>query len=509
MPENSKKLILGSVMRSLTLLANVIIGFFLMPFIIDALGDHWYGFWAIAGSLVGFYGLLDFGLSLTTQRNVAHALGSGRTQDVNGWMSTAVVVFSGAGLFIVIALIPVIMWVPAFIDDPGSARTLQYVIGILGLNVALSLPFRAFHGLLAAKLRFDLLSSLELTKLALRTALIIYIVGSDSSIVSLALITFASDLSVRFGQLLLAWYLHPTLKIQPRLFTKQMFAASVNYSKFVFLTSIAERVRMSAGTFIVGFAISASAVTHYAIALRLMDYLGQLVASIFSVVMPVFTKHHASDNRILLNSRFMMVSQLCAFFSILLGGLLIVMGDEFIASWMGPEYLDAYYPLVVLVAGVVLANSQRPSVSLLNAIAKHHYYAWISVFELVANVIVSLVLVFPLGLLGVALGTTIPIMITRLYLQPRFVCGQTGIRLADYYRSTYSPVTPAVPVFIGAELATGHFPLSDYTHLALTGAIVGILYTAITFKWFLAQETKLYLFGLLPIRLRPLYTLFT
>ncbi len=509
MTGNSKKLVFGSVMRSVALLANVITGFFLMPFIVDALGDHWYGFWAIAGSLIGFYGLLDFGLSLTTQRNIAHALGSGRMQEVNGWMSTAVVAFSGAGIFIMIALVPMIVLAPAFIEDPNSARILQYVIAILGLNVALSLPFRAFHGLVAAKLRFDLLSSLELAKLAFRTGLIIYIVGSNHSVISLALITFASDFAIRVAQALLAWYLHPSLRIHPRLFTKEKFWASVNYSKYVFIISISDRVRLSADNFIVGFALSASMVTHYAIAARLVDYLGQLVASIFSVVMPVFTQHHASHNQALLNSRFLMVSQLCAFFSILLGGLIIVLGDEFISLWMGPGYLDAYLPLIVLVTGIILANSQRPSISLLNAIAKHHFYAWISVFEIAANLVLSLALVYPLGLMGVALGTTIPIFVTKLYLQPKFVCRQTGINLSDYYRSTYSPAIPSVPVFVGLELVTDAYPVTGFTQLAVSGTLAGLIYAGLTFKWFVERETKSYVFGLLPIRLRPLYTLFS
>jgi len=56
------RLVKGSVLRILNLGTIVLVSFFMMPFVIGALGDRWYGLWIFAASIVGYYGFLDFGL---------------------------------------------------------------------------------------------------------------------------------------------------------------------------------------------------------------------------------------------------------------------------------------------------------------------------------------------------------------------------------------------------------------------------------------------------------------
>jgi O-antigen/teichoic acid export membrane protein len=77
---------------------------------------------------------------------------------------------------------------------------------------------------------------------------------------------------------------------------------------------------------------------------------------------------------------------------------------------------------------------QWPSISVLYATAKHRFYARLSLSEAAANVALSVILVQFYGIIGVSLGTAIPLLISMLVVQPKYVCRVLRLDLATYYR---------------------------------------------------------------------------
>src|ERR1700757_854747 len=70
-----RKLLSGSVLRLCNLVIAAISSFFLMPFIVHHIGDRMYGFWTLATAFIGYYGLLDFGLSAAVTQYMSIAIG--------------------------------------------------------------------------------------------------------------------------------------------------------------------------------------------------------------------------------------------------------------------------------------------------------------------------------------------------------------------------------------------------------------------------------------------------
>ena len=73
-PSTGTLLVRGSALRVFTLVASVAVSFFLMPFLIHALGDRWYGMWALIGSITSYYALLDLGLTSAVNRFLTQAV---------------------------------------------------------------------------------------------------------------------------------------------------------------------------------------------------------------------------------------------------------------------------------------------------------------------------------------------------------------------------------------------------------------------------------------------------
>src|SRR5262245_64437984 len=90
-------LVRGSALQVTSLLAGIAVSFYLMPFLIHALGDRWYGIWALIGSITSYYALLDFGLTSAVTRFLARALARAERTDASAVIVTGLVIFGGVG----------------------------------------------------------------------------------------------------------------------------------------------------------------------------------------------------------------------------------------------------------------------------------------------------------------------------------------------------------------------------------------------------------------------------
>ena len=169
----ANKLIRSSLLRVLNLVANVIVAFFMMPFVIRSIGDRWYGLWILVGTLVGYYGFFDLGLSSALQRFVSRAIGTEDFEEMNSIFNTSFILFLGAGALAILITFAIITGCPLFMDNAADIDIFRIVILFVGLNMAISLPLRAFEGFLYAQVRYDVVNIILILKLLIRTFLIV------------------------------------------------------------------------------------------------------------------------------------------------------------------------------------------------------------------------------------------------------------------------------------------------------------------------------------------------
>jgi Na+-driven multidrug efflux pump len=91
--------------------------------------------------------------------------------------------------------------------------------------------------------------------------------------------------------------------------------------------------------------------------------------------------------------------------------------------------------------------------------------------EAVANLLLSLALVRPFGIEGVAWGTTIPNIIGNLVV-PVYVCGLLNVRLVDYLRKSFlKPLVVVIPLAAAWGLSGAWMPPSNWLSLFLVTGI--------------------------------------
>ncbi len=104
---------------------------------------------------------------------------------------------------------------------------------------------------------------------------------------------------------------------------------------------------------------------------------------------------------------------------------------------MGPDYVRWSYPsLAMLALPLFLILSQSVSGRVLYGIGRLRWFTVVVSGEAVANLLISLALVGPMGILGVAWGTTIPNILGNLLVAVH-VCRLLNVGLLEYFRCSF------------------------------------------------------------------------
>jgi O-antigen/teichoic acid export membrane protein len=440
----AQRLIGSSVVGVLAIAVNIVAALFLLPFLISRLGDQWYGAWVLIGTILGYFTVLDVGLFSAAERYVALHFARRDWSAVNTVLSTSLAVFSVVGIAALVCVSLATLAVPLFVDDAATRTTVQLAMLICAVDLALFFPSGTLNGIVVARLRYDIAGLLQIGKTLLRTGLIVYFIAAGYGIVALAAITLATNVLERGARLWISARLFPELDLSLRRFSRAHLREFIGYGVPSFLTEVSDKLRFYVDTVVVGAMLSVSAVTVYNIAVRLVHYYIQVIGGGVGYLLPVFTAQAGAGEMAALRRSFLFGTKIAVALSALVGGGLIGVGGPVIAVWIGAEYRAAVLPLVVLVAGVFFELAQTPSINLLYALGRQGFLARIGIVEALANLALSLLLVGEFGVLGVALGTTIPLVLLRAGVQPVFVCRQIDLPLATYLRSVARVAVPAI-----------------------------------------------------------------
>ena len=450
------KLILGSGARVIALAANLVIGMLLMPYVVHHLGDRIYGYWVLIGTIIGYYGILDLGITGAIQYYVAKAMGEGDRETIDETISSALFVFSLIAGAILVITISVAHFSPLFVEELGEVTIVRNVILITGSAFALGFPGRIFLGIISANLRFDLVSLTNTAGLLIRSSLIVLVLKMGTGILGIALVTALVDLLVNTAYFLIARRIHPDFILSKSLVSLKRFKALFSYSIYRFITKIGDQLRFYFHSIIIASFMTVSAITHYTVASRLSMYLITLMIALFGLLSPAFSNlfGRRDDERIL--GTFNITTKLSSATTSFCTGCLILYGRPFIKIWMGPDYLDAFVPLVILAIGISFDVSQFPSVSYMYGVAKHKFLMYIALMEGGLNVLLSILFVGHYGITGVALGAMLSMFIFKFIAQPIYVCKNLELDLGRYFLRTL--MIPAGIVLLSLVLVW--YPLS-------------------------------------------------
>jgi len=416
------------------------VGFLMMPYVVRVMGDGAYGAWVFVGSIASYSALLYLGFGETISRFAARAHAARDWRSLNAVCSLTFAVYSGMALVALGLGLVLVFFVPGWtVAAAVSTRELQWVVVLLALQVAISMPGSVFGGILMGAQRFDLERGVLLVSDLVRLAAIYLLLTRENGLAILAGIYLAVTVAETIAHYALARGVAPGLSLSPRNITSQVVREAFHFSGFAFLNSLALQLVYMSDTIVIGCFLGAEAIVPYYIAARLVQFLRQPVSQLALVCLPAAGALEHDGERL---RRLAMRSFAVAF--LLTAGQWIGaawFGGRLIQEWMGPGYGEAHRILLILLGAQVVVLPLSVLRAILVGTGAARVPALIYFGEALFNLALSIVLCRWWGAVGVAWGTTVPAVVIetglllpyamqRLKIAPRALFSSTAVSCA-------------------------------------------------------------------------------
>ena len=439
MRKYEKKQILKNVGSSWSALAtNVLVGIFLSPLILHRLGDAAFGIWVLIFSVTGYYGLFDLGIRSSIVRYVSKYAATGENDKLASFVNTSLLAYTIIGI-VSMALTTVLsaQVETLFRIPPGMHNQTHILLLLVGASVSLGFPLGIFGGMLEGLQRFYILNWTNIGSTLLRAALIVYFLNRGYGLITVALITVALPIVSSILRAIIVFRLCP-VPLGLRYANKESFRNMATYGGTTFLAIVAGRLRFRTDELVLGGMMSTVAITYFSIGARIVDYAQEFVSSMAQIFVPMSSQSEAKGDLDRLRKMYIAGNRVCALLILPITVILILLGKHVIRIWVGARYIPHSYPvLVVLIIPFTLMLMQAASGRVLFGIGKHQSLAKVTLIEGIANLILSIALVPPLGVIGDALGTAIPMYCTFLFFIPRHLKKQLGVPVRSFVRQAY------------------------------------------------------------------------
>lgn len=481
----ARHLLRGSGANLLDQMVKTAAVFYTTPLMRHCLTDDGYGSWLLAMNVVGYFLLLDMGISFASTHYFAMAVGSGDTHHQGTVLALArryLRIISLAILVCTLAALPVMPWLAS---KNFSAWEVTAPLAICGSITALRFLVRMPMILLRAHVRYDLLAWCSIVRTIVQVAMMTYALRNGFGLVGVAVAHGCGDcIEVALQSLSARGLPRPEIGSPSAEEARKTRRDLFSYSNSIVLLNIGDSLRLRVNPFLISKMCGVSEVPVYSIGLRLITMLEDVVNALFGgQVLFAFSQLHGAAKHDALREQFRRVTRLTASFSAWAVGGVAFFGHAFFQRWMGADFGRAHDVMLILAVPYALLFMQYPAHSLLYALNKQRWQIWTNFIGGIVTVVFALVLGPILGLHGVVLGTALEMSVVYLFIIPWLIRKLTQMHPATYlfgavlWPGIRSLALPALYAWWARSWLT-----PDYGQLFLCGAGYTLVF-AITAPW--------------------------
>jgi O-antigen/teichoic acid export membrane protein len=461
------------------LAVNLVISFFLAPFVVHRLGNTAYGIWALMLQLTGYMGVVDVGLRSALVRFVSRLRAQEDHESLNELMSSTLQLYAGFALLCLAGgLLTAFFILPHFhipiVLLPEARNTLLIATAILASDFV----FATFQGSLAGLSRWDLRNLISVGVLIFRACLIVTVLEKGYGLVSLALVQLCASLVGHGIEVYFVRRLLPELRISWRTLRGKFLKPIFSHSSYSMLIGLGVGINYEIDAIVIAAFLPVQEIAFYVIGFNLIKYLRDLINASSMIVAPLASHLDAKGHSHGVSRLLTRGSKFTLLLAYLGCASLLCLGTDFIRLWMGNEYaVRSGKVVLILTIGLFFSLTENIGAHLLFGLGKHRLNVWCTGAEALLNLAGSIFLVRHFGIYGVAAGTTLAAVTIRGWFFPNAMLKVFHVRWMDYLKTSILPTILPTLAFSGGALITRHFiPVHSYLTLGLAGIGGLILY---------------------------------
>jgi O-antigen/teichoic acid export membrane protein len=437
------------------LIVNGIVALFLTRVLVHGLGSFYYGLWVLVSSVLDYYGLLDMGMRYSMQRFVAHYGGADQRQALNETFMTGMSMVACLALLVFFLCAALLFFLPGFFGLHGHARLLfRILLVIQSASVALGLPGRIMGAYLCGLHRFDLYNGAGIVYGLARGIVFFTVIHMGGRVVAIGV---SQLLIAGFMFLLNAYFVRvadPQLSVRWSHTSWARIKELVQFSFFVFFSDIGDRLRFYTDVIVISRMLGVALATPFNVIGRLMEI---FKLSLFPITGPLNTEANILEGGkkfAAARDLFLRATKACTLLAFAGTTVLVLHGRDILRFWIGEAFTSNYKLLVVLTVGYCVLLMQAPSNVFLYARSRQKLVAAFALAEGLANLGLSIYWARRYGIIGVGLGTTVPLIIMRLGIQPFYTLRIVGVGWSEFLSRTLLRPLLATATVLGLAYVT-------------------------------------------------------
>jgi O-antigen/teichoic acid export membrane protein len=472
--------------RFVTIALNLI----LIPVLFRHLGKEELGIWFMLGQSAAFLGLMDLGITPTLTRRIALARGkSGSdpnlilTQEsrneiadliatgkiVYRYMTTIVFVIAWLTGYYFITQLNLQSFDGSTIWIVWTVMCLSHAIGVWASMWTCVLQGIGFVG-------WDALLGSLVGAVALCSQIAVVVMGGG--LIGLAVIAGLSGIIIRFGTLRLVRRNLPEYLLYQGRFDKEKLRSMLSPAFRAWFTGLGAFMILKTDQYFIAYFKGAGNIPDYHAAYQVISNLYILAVS-FGIASSVFVSHLWQEGNIT-HIHAILQRNLKLGLGIMVCGiaLITVSGRELFSLWLGNGHFIGY-PILIIFSIMLTLEVQHVIVAATSRATEDEAFALWALGSGFLNLIFTWVLIKPLGLLGVALGTCLAQLLTNNWY----------VLYRGFYRLQYSALAYTKGVIIPTTVLFTTCFAADYAIERMVteqiGSLSGFAATVLTSLFFL------------------------
>jgi O-antigen/teichoic acid export membrane protein len=247
----------------------------------------------------------------------------------------------------------------------------------------------------------------------------------------------------------------------------------------VTLAGIAVLIIEQTDKLVIGASLPIEQVTLYSAAWKLYVLAYNVPTILMQALSPVLAHLHGAGETGRLRLSFFRMTKYSGALALPLAASLALSSGWILKVWMGPSFAHLYTVVAVLVCGFAVTSLNHAGHSVLLATNQVRRRLWVyDAPQAVVNLALSVWLVRPLGILGVALGTLIPSLLMQ-YGFLRLLSSTIGVTWIEWRRVVAATVIPCVVAFTPTLIV--RFTAGPFSPVVFVGSILS---SAAFLVWF-------------------------
>lgn len=435
---NAKQILTNITTNQAIFILNIVVVFYLTPFVIESLGKMYYGAWVLINTVMGYFSILEFGIRPALSRFVAKYRALGDTRKLQSIISTAFILLCATSLLCLIVTLGISLFIDHIFKLEGaSIKLVRLTVVTVGIGFSIAIPLQIFGSVLAGIERFDLLNIGSFLELVFRTILIVYFLNNNGTIWHIAFSTVFISILRYFLDIYFVKKKIQQIQIDFTRFDRNLVIELLGYGVFSVIINISLVLIYQTDISIIGIFLGTSYVAIYSIPSTLVHYGRMMIVQCTRIFAPVMTRAFYNKNKSNLMEIYFEATYYVSSFSILIVVGVILLGKDFILLWVGREFIQGISVLYLLIIPQIVGLSQQISSQVLFGVNKIGALAVIESCSALMNMVLSLIFVKFFGLNGVALGTTVPLLITHTFILPVYTCRYLKVDFFSYLKKCY------------------------------------------------------------------------